>query len=108
MIKKHLYQGPDSLAYRYVKNVGIGLSQIAHVILGGDPDETISGATGKASREGVYWFKHVQEPFIDWLFSFDPNHCQNAIEDDEGSNAIYTHYDRTKEYSNTESEEGAQ
>jgi hypothetical protein len=64
------------------------------VILLGDPDETISGATGKAALQGKWWFKNVQEPFIDALFFYDPNHCYNSIEADEGKNAVYTWYDR--------------
>jgi hypothetical protein len=91
------YKGPDSLPVRFLKNLGIGLSQLGRAMLLGDPDETISGATGKASLQGKWWFKNVQEPFINALFWYDPDHCFKSIEADEGHNAVYTWYDRTSE-----------
>lgn len=91
------YQGPDPILFRFALNVGTSLSQLGRAILLGDPDETISGATGKAALQGKWWFKQVQEPFINALFWFDPNHCFNSIEADEGHNAVYTWYDRNRE-----------
>lgn len=73
---------------QYVYNIGLILSQILSVILGGDPDETISSRTGKASQAGLPWFEKVQEPFINFMFQ-DENHCAEAIEVDEGCKEIW-------------------
>lgn len=77
---------------QYLYNLGLILSQGVYGLLGGDPDESISGATGKAAMQGRWWFKNVQEPFIDSLF-FEPGHCRKSIEHDEGGNAIFNWYD---------------
>ncbi len=80
------------LVKKYVWNLGVALSQLVHAFFGGDPDESISGATGKAALQNKWWFKHVQEPVINWIMN-DPNHCIDSIEDDEGGNAVYNWYD---------------
>lgn len=78
---------------QYVHNLGVALSQKIHTVLGGDPDESVSGATGKAAMQGKWWFVNIQEPLINALFK-DPNHCRDSIEDDEGHSAVYTWYDK--------------
>lgn len=73
---------------QYIFNVGLSLSQMLSVILGGDPDESVSSRTGKAAIAGRWWFVHFQEPFIDWLLG--EGHCRNAIEPDEGCKEIWS------------------
>jgi hypothetical protein len=81
--------GEVSKPVQYIYNFGQALSQFANaVILLGDPDESISGRTGKASRKGIWWFSDVQEPFINMLFQ-DPDHCEKSIEDDEGCKQLW-------------------
>lgn len=74
--------------FQYIFNLGLSASQAISVILGGDPDESISSRTHKASIAGKRWFRFVQEPFINWLLG-DNNHCKNAVEWDEGKKQVW-------------------
>lgn len=76
---------PKPIQYAY--NVALACSQLVSAVLGGDPDESISSRTGKASRAGKWWFKAVQEPVIDFLIV--KGHCQQAIEDEEGQKQLW-------------------
>jgi hypothetical protein len=68
---------------KYIKNLLISLDQFGNVVLGGDPDETISSRVGK-NYHGTFF-----ETFINFIFLIKTtNHCQEAIEWDEGKNAI--------------------
>ncbi len=71
---------------KYIWNILIALDQLLNALLGGDPDETISSRIGKALREGrAGWFVRA----IAWtLDKIDPHHCEDAIEEDEGKDAI--------------------
>lgn len=82
-----------NIVVKYFYNIGVGLSQTLHAVFGGDPDESVSGATGKAALQDKWWFKNVQMPFINFLFQ-DPMHCYMSIEDDEGDKGVYSWYDR--------------
>jgi len=69
---------------RYVVNLLISIDQFFNTLLGGYPDETISSRAGKwvransQAKGGVwYWLCRC-------LHMIDPNHCLDAIEDDEG------------------------
>lgn len=68
---------------KYLLNLLISLDQLANTILGGDPDETISSRAGKRQRKGklAYWLCRA----LHWI---DPNHCRDAIEEDEGKNSL--------------------
>lgn len=61
----------------YVRNVAIGLDQLANCILFGWPDETLSARCGRLIHRSPYkyWAK-----FVDALFYYPqgPNHCVNA------------------------------
>ena len=71
---------------KYVWNVLIGIDQLANAILFGDPDETISSRLGKRARSGK---KDWVTRFLCWaLDKIDRNHCEDAIEEDEGNDAI--------------------
>jgi hypothetical protein len=72
---------------KYIKNIFIGLDQFVNAILGGDPDETISSRIGKRIRSNKAtpferYIAHV-------LDNIDKNHCNDAIEEDEGDDEIW-------------------
>ena len=66
--------------WRYVVNVGISISQLLNVILGGDEDERLSSRAGKDARRG----RKIACIFCRFLDIFDRDHCEKAIERDEG------------------------
>ncbi len=68
---------------RYILNVLIVLDQLANAVLRGDPDETLSSAAGKARNAGGRW-----GCVLDWI---DPDHCNKAIEHDEGRWSLREH-----------------
>lgn len=61
----------------YAKNVLIAVDQLANALFGGWPDETISSASYRASRDGV---RHWPRRLIDALFWWDRKgsvrHCE--------------------------------
>ena len=69
---------------RYLWNIFIGLDQLGNVLIGGDPDETISSRSGKIQHKSklAYWLCRA-------LHVLDPNHCRDSIEHDEGKNASW-------------------
>lgn len=69
---------------KYLYNILIGVDQLANAILGGDPDETMSSRIGKGARQGNK-FCILLSKFLD---IFEKNHCKEAIEEDEGKDAI--------------------
>ncbi len=72
---------------RYILNVLIALDQLANAVLRGDPDETLSSAAGKARNAGRRW-GCVLCRVLDWI---DPDHCNKAIEHDEGRWSLKEH-----------------
>ena len=72
----------------YFRNVGAALSQLANALIGGDPDETLSGRVGKRYRAGrmPLWAKLIARVT-------GKKHIAGAVEEDEGSKALYN--DRT-------------
>lgn len=60
--------------------LAVSYDQVANTAFGGDEDETISSRAGKAARQGKRW-GCVLCSLLDW---FQPNHCENNIEVDEG------------------------
>lgn len=77
---------------KWAVNVLIGVDQFCNAVLGGDPDETMSSRLGKLKvRHGgrIPWRRPLSK-VIDWgLDRIDPNHSVDAIEPDEGSNAVW-------------------
>ena len=71
---------------KYCWNLFIGIDQLANAILLGDPDETISSRMGKALRSERKCF--LCKPLCWALDKIDPKHCRDAIEEDEGKDAI--------------------
>ena len=76
---------------KYILNILIGLDQFGNTICGGDPDETISSRLGKLKlRHGgtIPWYRPLSR-FVDWgLDKIDPGHSIDAIEADEGGDAV--------------------
>ena len=60
--------------------LAVAHDQLANAAFGGHEDETLSSRAGKAALEGKRW-ACVLCRLLDRL---DPNHCENAIEPDEG------------------------
>lgn len=65
---------------KYLLRVAIALDQLVNAILGGYPNETLSG---RAWRKGIIQEIHgwifVQQ-IIDLIFFLQPNHCQGVFE----------------------------
>lgn len=60
---------------KYVKNILIGLDQLANAIFRGEPDETLSSRAWRLQEErGRKWPRIL----IDLLFFFDKNHCYES------------------------------
>ena len=76
---------------KWFYNILIGLDQLGNAVLGGDPDETISSRIGKIKRDGggkIPWWR-VLTRMADWgLDKIDPGHSIDAIEEDEGKDAL--------------------
>ena len=70
---------------KYFGNIFISVSQLFNAILGGDPDETMSSRIGKGARKGNKFCIFLSRV----LDIFENDHCKEAIEEDEGKNAIF-------------------
>lgn len=73
---------------KYILNILISIDQLVNTVFGGDPDESIS------SRLGRNYPNSVLAKFVDILFFWQSkdkaikSHVINAIEHDEGEDAI--------------------
>jgi len=76
---------------KWLLNILISIDQLGNTIIGGDPDETISSRIGKMKvKHGgrIPWYRPLSK-VVDWgLDKIDPNHSIDAIEQDEGKDAI--------------------
>lgn len=68
---------------RWIRNILIGIDQLANAILGGDPDETISSRAGKRRTKC-----QACDLLCRILDRIDPRHCAKSIEHDEGKQAV--------------------
>ena len=77
--------------WKYLLNFLISIDQLGNTICGGDPDETISSRLGKLKvRHGgtIPWWRPISK-LVDWgLDQIDPGHSVDAIEPDEGKDAV--------------------
>jgi hypothetical protein len=64
----------------YFRRLFVATDQLLNVILGGHEDETISSRIGKDARRGKE-FACVLCRILHWI---DRDHCEKAIEKDEG------------------------
>jgi hypothetical protein len=76
---------------KWTLNVLISLDQLLNTVFGGDPDETISSRLGKLKvRHGIIpWYRPLAKTLDYLLDAVDENHCIDAIERDEGKDALY-------------------
>ena len=66
----------------YFVRIMLSIDQFFNTITGGSEDETISSRMGKAlENKKDCWFCVVTCKMLHWI---DPNHCKDAIEEDEG------------------------
>lgn len=74
----------------YILNILIGIDQLANAILFGDPDETLSSRFGKWMRDDEKGSFRYRLAYIicRTIHLFDKQHCEDAIEDDEGKWAV--------------------
>lgn len=70
---------------KWVKNVLVSVDQLGNTLLLGDPDETISSRAGKLRRSKVW---SLPAKAINTLFFWQKNHSKEAIEEDEGKDAL--------------------
>lgn len=72
---------------QYIYNLGLGLDQFINCLLLGDPDESISGRTGRAALSGrPKWWVPYLHVFIDRLVHLlvgQSDHCINSVEPEE-------------------------
>ena len=76
---------------KYGSNILLGIDQFGNVLLGGDPDESISSRLGKLKRRhgGVIPWYRPFSGFTDFLLNkIQKDHSTKAIENDEGKDAI--------------------
>lgn len=66
---------------RYFFRIAISIDQLGNTILGGRPDETISGNVGYNAQQGKRWAL-VCEKIINFIMRSD-THCRDSIEYDE-------------------------
>lgn len=64
---------------RWLHNVLVAFDQFWNTVFGGDPDETVSSRAGKARHRN-----RVADTLCRILDRFDQDHCEDAIEEDEG------------------------
>ena len=78
-------------------NILIGIDQLINAVAGGDPDETVSSRLGKlkVKHGGIIPWRRPLAKTLDFLLNkIDKNHSIDAIEHDEGSDAVL---DKNKE-----------
>ena len=77
---------------RYFLNIALSWDQLLNAHGFGDPDETISSRLGKLKRKHsgtIPWYRPVSK-YLAWgLNKIDPNHVEEAIEEDEGDNGLF-------------------
>lgn len=76
---------------KYFWNILISLDQLLNTTWGGDPDEVLSSRLGKLKRKHggkIPWRRPVMRLLDIGLDKIDPGHSTDAIEEDEGDDAI--------------------
>ena len=76
---------------RWILTILLNIDQLANALLGGGRDETISSRLGRLKRRhgGTIPWSWPVSKIVDWgLDKIDPNHSIDAIEEDEGGDAL--------------------
>lgn len=71
----------------YLYNLATALSQLLNTLIGGDPDESLSGRIGKSLMKGG-WAARVPWP------GFLRDHWIGSVEPDEGKNSTWHRTER--------------
>jgi hypothetical protein len=90
-----LYMADIGAPSRYAHNILLSIDQSVNVVLGGDPDETISSRLGKwltsdqktfgdKIRRGFAW---VICPPLD-ILNLESDHCRKSIDNEEGKDRV--------------------
>lgn len=66
---------------RYLFRVLVSIDQLGNTLLGGRPDETISGNVGYNAKQGKPWALRAEKA-INFIMR-SPTHCRDSIEYDE-------------------------
>ena len=77
---------------RYWLNQALALDQWWNVVWGGDPDETVSSRLGKLENKHggtIKWSRPGAKIIAKCLDMIDKDHCREAIEADEGKDALF-------------------
>ena len=62
---------------QYLKNILIGVDQLANAILGGAVDETLSSRCYRNGRK--YWYAKIGQIILDFIFRpWGKNHCYES------------------------------
>jgi hypothetical protein len=80
------FKNPRTVAGKWLLNVFLACDQMINALRGGDPDETISSDLGKDEIYGT--LNRRENRLARFLNRIDKNHCQNAIEQDEGKDSL--------------------
>lgn len=67
-------------------NIALALDELGNVLMGGDPQETISSRTGKLAATGSAFGLEAQK-FVNFIM-MNPQHCHHAILPNVGSNGL--------------------
>lgn len=78
---------------RYIQNIGLGVDETGNALVGGDGHETISSRAAKAQRAGKVWGCVLCR----FLNLFQKNHCEKALNDELGYNAVIPDDSKPKE-----------
>lgn len=76
---------------QYILNILIWLDQGLNTLTGGDPDETVSSRLGKLKENNagrIPWSRPLSKIIDYGLDKIDKNHSIDAIEHDEGKDAV--------------------
>ena len=68
---------------KYLVNNLVALDQAVNTFLGGDPDETLSSRIGKNYKGSIF------HKFVNTLFFWQKDHCEESIDPTEGKDAIF-------------------
>lgn len=66
---------------RYLFRVMVAIDQLGNTLLGGRPDETLSGNVGYNAKQGKAWALRL-EKVINFIMR-NPTHCRDCVEYDE-------------------------
>ena len=76
---------------QYLKNILIGVDQLANAILGGAVDETLSARCYRNAQK--YWYAKIGQVILDFIFRpWDKNHCYESYLSEVNRNHLGSAY----------------